>query len=60
MTDTDFSGTVDREQEKLADKLLDIAGKNGAEAAEVFQERSRELSVAFEANRLKELTVRFV
>jgi len=56
VTDNDFSGTVDREQEKLADKLLDIAGKNGAEAAEVFQERSRELSVAFEANRLKELT----
>lgn len=46
----------DREQEKLAGQLLDIAGKNGAEAAEVFSERSRSLSAAFEANRLKELT----
>ncbi len=51
MTDTE-----DREGESLAEQLLDIAGKNGAEAAEVFQERSRSLSAAFEANRLKELT----
>lgn len=47
---------MEREQEKLAEQLLEIAAKNGAEAAEVFTERSRSSSAAFEANRLKELT----
>jgi PmbA protein len=39
----------------LAEKLLDLALKYGAEAAEVLQSRSHSRPVFFEANRLKQL-----
>ncbi len=39
----------------LAEKLLDLALRRGAEAAEVLQSRSRSRPVFFEANRLKQL-----
>ncbi|WP_017302526.1 TldD/PmbA family protein [Nodosilinea nodulosa] len=39
----------------LAEKLIDLALKRGAEAAEVLQSRSRSRPVFFEANRLKQL-----
>jgi PmbA protein len=39
----------------LAEKLLDLALKRGAEAAEILQSRSRSHPVFFEANRLKQL-----
>lgn len=43
------------QQETLAEQLLDLAAKSGAEAAEVFQSRSLARPVFFEANRLKQL-----
>jgi PmbA protein len=39
----------------LAEQLLDLAARSGAEAAEVFQSRSLSRPVFFEANRLKQL-----
>lgn len=39
----------------LAEQLLDLAVKSGAEAAEVFQSKSLSRPVFFEANRLKQL-----
>jgi PmbA protein len=39
----------------LAEQLLDLAAKSGAEAAEVFQSYSLARPVFFEANRLKQL-----
>lgn len=42
-------------QETLAEQLLNIATKSGAEAAEVYQSRSLSRPVFFEANRLKQL-----
>ncbi|MGG6242193.1 TldD/PmbA family protein [Nodosilinea sp. AN01ver1] len=41
--------------DSLAEKLIDLALKRGAEAAEVLQSRSRSRPVFFEANRLKQL-----
>ncbi len=43
------------ENNTLAEQLLDLAAKAGAEAAEVFQSRSLSRPVFFEANRLKQL-----
>lgn len=40
---------------QLAEKLLEVAAKAGAEAAEVFQARSHSRPVFFESNRLKQL-----
>ncbi len=42
-------------QDTLAEQLLDLAARSGAEAAEVFQSRSLSRPVFFEANRLKQL-----
>jgi len=42
-------------EDTLAEQLLEIAIKSGAEAAEVFQSRSLSRPVFFEANRLKQL-----
>lgn len=42
-------------QETLAEQLLQLAAKSGAEAAEVYQSRSLSRPVFFEANRLKQL-----
>ncbi len=39
----------------LAEQLLELAARSGAEAAEVFQSRSLSRPVYFEANRLKQL-----
>ncbi|MGL5082465.1 MAG: TldD/PmbA family protein [Microcoleaceae cyanobacterium] len=39
----------------LAEQLLDLAARAGAEAAEVFQSQSESRPVFFEANRLKQL-----
>jgi PmbA protein len=39
----------------LAEQLLDLAARSGAEAAEVFQSQSFSRPVFFEANRLKQL-----
>lgn len=39
----------------LAEQLLELAAKSGAEAAEVYQSRSLSSPVFFEANRLKQL-----
>ncbi|MBD2021399.1 TldD/PmbA family protein, partial [Leptolyngbya sp. FACHB-36] len=43
------------QHEMLAEQLLDLARRSGAEAAEVFQSRSLARPVFFEANRLKQL-----
>ena len=40
---------------QLAEKLLELAAKAGAEAAEVFQARSHSQPIYFESNRLKQL-----
>jgi PmbA protein len=48
-------GFDDLQQEQLAERLLELAAKSGAEAAEVFQSRSLARPVFFEANRLKQL-----
>ncbi|TVP57169.1 MAG: TldD/PmbA family protein [Nodularia sp. (in: Bacteria)] len=42
-------------QDTLAEQLLELATKSGAEAAEVYQSRSLSRPVFFEANRLKQL-----
>lgn len=42
-------------QDRLAEQLLELAAKSGAEAAEVYQSRSLSGPVFFEANRLKQL-----
>jgi PmbA protein len=42
-------------QDTLAEHLLELAIKSGAEAAEVYQSRSLSRPVFFEANRLKQL-----
>lgn len=43
------------QQDTLAEQLLELALKSGAEAAEVYQSRSLSRPVFFEANRLKQL-----
>lgn len=43
------------QQEVLAEQLLELAMRSGAEAAEVFQSQSLSRPVFFEANRLKQL-----
>ncbi|MBW4519997.1 MAG: TldD/PmbA family protein [Scytolyngbya sp. HA4215-MV1] len=43
------------QHETLAEQLLDLAAKSGAEAAEVFQSRSLARPIFFETNRLKQL-----
>ena len=48
-------GSENLPQEKLAEHLLELATKSGAEAAEVYQSRSLSRPVFFEANRLKQL-----
>lgn len=48
-------GSENLPQETLAEHLLDLAAKSGAEAAEVYQSRSLSRPVFFEANRLKQL-----
>ncbi|MBW4580102.1 MAG: TldD/PmbA family protein [Tildeniella nuda ZEHNDER 1965/U140] len=45
----------DLQHETLADQLLELAARSGAEAAEVLQSRSLAYPVFFEANRLKQL-----
>ena len=40
---------------ELAEQLLELATKGGAEAAEVFQARSYSQPIFFESNRLKQL-----
>lgn len=42
-------------QDTLAEQVLELAAKSGAEAAEVYQSRSLTKPVFFEANRLKQL-----
>ncbi|GAB4364951.1 MAG: TldD/PmbA family protein [Elainellaceae cyanobacterium] len=42
-------------QDTLAEELLDLAMRSGAEAAEVFQSQSLSRPIFFEANRLKQL-----
>ncbi|MBD2770568.1 TldD/PmbA family protein [Iningainema tapete] len=42
-------------QDTLAEQLLELAMKSGAEAAEVYQSRSLSQPVFFEANRLKQI-----
>ncbi|MCU0569174.1 MAG: TldD/PmbA family protein [Oculatellaceae cyanobacterium Prado106] len=42
-------------QEALAEQLLELAMRSGAEAAEIFQSQSLSRPVFFEANRLKQL-----
>jgi PmbA protein len=41
--------------QEIAEQLLEVAAKSGAEAAEVYQSRSLSHPVFFEANRLKQL-----
>lgn len=48
-------GSENLPQETLAEHLLELAAKSGAEAAEVYQSRSLSRPVFFEANRLKQL-----
>jgi len=48
-------GSENLPQETLAEQLLQLAAKSGAEAAEVYQSRSLSRPVFFEANRLKQL-----
>ena len=48
-------GSENLPQDTLAEQLLELATKSGAEAAEVYQSRSRSRPVFFEANRLKQL-----
>ncbi|MEX0270883.1 TldD/PmbA family protein [Leptolyngbyaceae cyanobacterium UHCC 1019] len=45
----------DLQKQTLAEQLLELAMKSGAEAAEVFQSQSLSRPVFFEANRLKQL-----
>lgn len=48
-------GSENLTQDTLAEQLLELAIKSGAEAAEVYQSRSLSRPVFFEANRLKQL-----
>ena len=48
-------GSENLPEETLAEQLLELATKSGAEAAEVYQSRSLSRPVFFEANRLKQL-----
>ncbi|EKQ68528.1 putative Zn-dependent protease-like protein [Leptolyngbyaceae cyanobacterium JSC-12] len=48
-------GSEELHKTTLAEQLLDLAIRSGAEAAEVFQSRSLSRPVFFEANRLKQL-----
>ncbi|MBW4557508.1 MAG: TldD/PmbA family protein [Trichormus sp. ATA11-4-KO1] len=48
-------GSENLSQDVLAEQLLELAIKSGAEAAEVYQSRSLSRPVFFEANRLKQL-----
>ncbi|AFY64807.1 TldD/PmbA family protein [Geitlerinema sp. PCC 7407] len=48
-------GSDKLQQEALAEQLLELAARAGAEAAEVFQSQSLSRPVYFEANRLKQL-----
>ena len=48
-------GSDELQHETLAEQLLELAAKSGAEAAEVLQSRSLAYPVFFEANRLKQL-----
>ncbi|MFM7407509.1 MAG: TldD/PmbA family protein [Cuspidothrix sp.] len=48
-------GSVNLLQDTLAQQLLELALKSGAEDAEVYQSRSLSRPVFFEANRLKQL-----
>lgn len=48
-------GSEHLQAEELPEKLLDLALRSGAEAAEVFQSRSHSRPIFFEANRLKQL-----
>ncbi len=48
-------GSDDLHQDTLAEQLLDLAARSGAEAAEVFHSRSLSRPIFFEANRLKQL-----
>jgi PmbA protein len=46
---------LNESQDMLAEHLLELAIKSGAEAAEVYQSRSLSRPIFFEANRLKQL-----
>ncbi|MDH6056038.1 TldD/PmbA family protein [Umezakia ovalisporum] len=48
-------GSENLSQDTLAEQLLELAVKSGAEAAEVYQSRSLSRPVFFETNRLKQL-----
>lgn len=48
-------GSETWQSEALAEQLLELAAKSGAQAAEVYQSRSLSKPVFFEANRLKQL-----
>jgi PmbA protein len=48
-------GFTEHQQEILAEQLLDLALRSGAEAAEVFYSSAASRPVLFEANRLKQL-----
>ncbi|MDF2388012.1 TldD/PmbA family protein [Nostoc ellipsosporum NOK] len=48
-------GAENLSQDTLAEQLLELAIKSGAQAAEVYQSRSLSRPVFFEANRLKQL-----
>ncbi|WP_341526774.1 TldD/PmbA family protein [Nostoc sp. UHCC 0302] len=48
-------GSENLSHDTLAEQLLELAIKSGAEAAEVYQSRSLSRPVFFEANRLKQL-----
>ncbi|MHC5722562.1 MAG: TldD/PmbA family protein [Nostoc sp.] len=48
-------GSENLSQDTLAEQLLELAIKSGAEAAEVYQSRSLSRPVFFEGNRLKQL-----
>ena len=48
-------GSENLPEETLAEQILELATKSGAEAAEVYQSRSLSRPVFFEANRLKQL-----
>lgn len=50
-------GSDDLQVEALAEQLLELAARSGAEAAEVYQSRSLSKPVFFEANRLKQLEI---
>jgi PmbA protein len=50
-------GSETWQSEALAEQLLELAAKDGAEAAEVYQSRSLSRPVFFEANRLKQLEI---